>query len=72
MDFVEARLEHHDLAIQRHVAGKGLPVDVVAKRVRYLGAGVLVQALGKVCRAAILARIVLEGGGLLQKNWPIV
>ena len=68
MDFVEARLEDHDLAIQRHVAGKGLPVDIVAQRfgnLRSFAKLTLVQALGKVCGAAILARIVLEGGARL-------
>ncbi|MEO0853503.1 MAG: hypothetical protein AAFY15_08385, partial [Cyanobacteria bacterium J06648_11] len=70
MGLIKDRLEDQDLAIQRHVAGKGFPVDVIAKQIRNLGAGIFVQLLGEVRRALILARLVLVASARLLKVFP--
>ncbi len=72
MDFVEARLEHHDLAVQRHVAGERLPVDVVAEAFGDRGAEFVVKFFGEVGGAAILACIVFKRGPCLLKVVAVV
>ena len=62
MNFIKTRLKDHDLAIQRHVASERFPVDIIAKALRNLCAGVFVKLLGKVCSAAIFASILIECG----------
>lgn len=61
MDFIEPGLKDHDLTIQRHVAGERFPVDIVAKVLRNLCAGVLAKLFREVCSAAILASIFVKG-----------
>ena len=61
MDFIEAGLNDHNLAIQCHVAGERFPVDIVAKVLRNLCAGVLAKLFREVCSAAILASIFVKG-----------
>jgi hypothetical protein len=48
VDFIEAGLEDEDLAIEGHVAGKRLPVDIVLKCFGNFRAGVAGQFLGEV------------------------
>lgn len=72
MDFVEGRLEHHDLAVQGHVAGEGLPVDIIAEALGDGGAEFGVKLFGKVGGAAILACIVFERGSRLLKVIAVV
>ena len=60
MDGIELGLKNDDLAIQCHVAGEGLPVDVVLQAVRNVGPDVGMQLLGKVGGAAVLARIIVK------------
>ena len=62
MNLIKALLKDDDLAIQRHIAGERFPVDVVAKALRNLGAGVFMQLFYKVRGAAIFASIFIKGG----------